>query len=138
MKTHFLLLLQHSFCLIVFLFCLHSCLLSHFEIIRCILKSLITTSTYFMLKYNWKKKIWNILFAVQGLGIQTSIMVSQTTWIHHCKSNQPIYSTVKFTNIYKYVLFFTCYTYDKHGNEDYWIFWIGYLKVSKIKTLVVL
>ena len=34
-------------CLIVFLFCLHFCILSHFEIIRCIVKSLITNSTYF-------------------------------------------------------------------------------------------
>ena len=43
-------------CLIVFLFCLHFCVLNYFEIIRCIVKSVIATSTYFLLKYNWKKE----------------------------------------------------------------------------------
>ena len=43
-------------CLIVFLFCLHFCVLNYFEIIRCIVKSMIATSTYFLLKYNWKKE----------------------------------------------------------------------------------
>ena len=27
-----------------------------------------------------------------------------------------------FNLIYKRILFFTSYTYDKHDNEDYWIF----------------
>ena len=40
-----------SFCRIIFLFCLDF-FLSHLEIIRCILKSLITTSTYFLLQHN--------------------------------------------------------------------------------------
>ena len=43
------------YCLIVFLFCQHFCLLSHFEIIKCFVKSVVTTSTYFLLKYIWKK-----------------------------------------------------------------------------------
>ena len=43
-------------CLIVFLFWLHFCILSYFKIIRCIVKSMIATSTYFLLKYNWKKE----------------------------------------------------------------------------------
>ena len=34
-------------CLIVLHFCLHFCILSHFEIIRCIMKSLIATSKFF-------------------------------------------------------------------------------------------
>ena len=37
-----------SFCPIVLLFCLHVCLLSYFEITRCIVKSLTATSTYFL------------------------------------------------------------------------------------------
>ena len=44
-----------SFFLIVFLFCQHFCLLSHFEIIRCFVKSLITTSMYYLIKYNWNR-----------------------------------------------------------------------------------
>ena len=72
-----------SYCLIVFLFCQHFRLLSHFEIIRCIVKSLIATSTYFSLKYNWKKKTWKVFFRRQSLGAQTGIPVSQTAWIRH-------------------------------------------------------
>ena len=66
-----------SFCPIVFLFCLHFCRLSHFEIIRCIVKSLITTLTYFLFKYNWRNKTWKLLFWCQSLGSQTIIPVSQ-------------------------------------------------------------
>ena len=40
-----------------FLFRLHFCILSHFEIIKCIVKSFIATSMYFLLKYNWKRKL---------------------------------------------------------------------------------
>ena len=71
-----------SFCLVVFLFCLHFCLLSYFEIIRSIVKSLIATSKYFFWKYNWKKS-WLVLFGRQSLGAQIGILVSQTTWIRH-------------------------------------------------------
>ena len=72
----FLLSLQHL-CLIFFLLCLHFCILSHFEIIRYIVKSLIATSTYFLLKYNLKKKTWKLFFGRQSLDTQTSIPVSQ-------------------------------------------------------------
>ena len=51
-----------------------------FEIIRCCVESLIATSVYFSLKYEWKKKIWNMFF-----GAQTSIPVFQTIWMCHCK-----------------------------------------------------
>ena len=48
------------------LFCLHFCLLSHFEIVRCIVKSSIAPSTYFpvffvemqLTKQNLKSDIW--------------------------------------------------------------------------------
>ena len=43
---------------IVFLFCLHFCLLGNLEIIRCIVKSMIAPSMYLLLKYSWKKKTW--------------------------------------------------------------------------------
>ena len=52
---------RFDLCLIVFLICLHFYILSHFEIIRCIVKSLNATSTYFLFKYNWKKKTWKLL-----------------------------------------------------------------------------
>ena len=70
-KTDFLwrfLLLIQPFGLIVFLFSLHFCILSHFEILRCIDKSLISTSTYFLLQYNWKKKTWKVFFWVPEFG----------------------------------------------------------------------
>ena len=57
-----------SFCLIVFFFCLHFCLLSHFKIIRCIVKSVIANSTYFLLKCNWENKTWKVFFGRQSLG----------------------------------------------------------------------
>ena len=72
-----------SFSLIVFLFYLHFCLLSYFEIIRCFMKSLMTTSTYFLMTYNWKKKIWKVIFGCQNFGIQAGIPVFQMAWIHH-------------------------------------------------------
>ena len=62
-RWQFLLSLQLLY-LIVFLFCLHFCILSHFKIIRCIVKSLIATSTFSLLKYNWKKKTWKVFFWV--------------------------------------------------------------------------
>ena len=40
-----------SHCLIVFLLCQHFCIPNHFKIIRCTVKTLIATSTYFLLKY---------------------------------------------------------------------------------------
>ena len=86
-KTDFLwqfLLLIQPFRLIVFLFSLHFCILSHFEILRCIDKSLISTSTYFLLQYNWKKKTWKVFFGCLSLGAQTGIPVSQAAWICHC------------------------------------------------------
>ena len=32
-----------------------------------------------------KKKTWKVFFGRQSLGAQTSILVSQTTWIGHCR-----------------------------------------------------
>ena len=43
-------------------FCLQFCLLNLFEIIRCFVKSLSTTSTYFLMKHNWKNKTWFFFF----------------------------------------------------------------------------
>ena len=49
-------------------FGLHFYILNHYQKIRCIVKSLITTSTYFLLKYNQKNKTWKMLFGCQSLG----------------------------------------------------------------------
>ena len=63
-----------------FSFCLHFCLLSHFEIIRCIVKSLIATSMYF---FSWNKteKKLTKYFLGTSLGAQTGNPVYQTIWI---------------------------------------------------------
>ena len=65
-----------------FFFCVCFCLLSHSKIIRCTAKSLITTSTCFLLKCKWKKNL-KVFFGRQSLGAPTGIPVSQTTWIRH-------------------------------------------------------
>ena len=59
------------------------CFLSHFEINKCSVKSLITILTYFLLKYNWKKKTRKVFFGHYSLSAQTGIPVSQTAWIRH-------------------------------------------------------
>ena len=46
-----------------FFFCVCFCLLSHFKIIRCTAKSLITTSTCFLLKCKWKKNLKSVFWA---------------------------------------------------------------------------
>ena len=61
--------------LIVFVCCLHFYILSHFETIRCIAKSLIATSRDFLLKYNRKEKNWKAFLGRQRLGTQTDIPV---------------------------------------------------------------
>ena len=50
------------FSLFFALFSLHFCLLNYFEIITRTVKSLIATSTYFLLKYSLKTKTWKVLF----------------------------------------------------------------------------
>ena len=60
------------------------CILSHFKLLRCTVKSLITTLTYFLLKYNWKKKTSKVFFRRQSLSTQKIIPVSQTARIRHC------------------------------------------------------
>ena len=76
----FYLLLSHCFSFLSAL-----CLLSHLEIIRYIMKSMIANSMYFLLKYNWKKKTWKVFFGQPSFGTQTGIAVSQTAWIYQCK-----------------------------------------------------
>ena len=73
--------LSHS-CLAVFLFCLHFCLLSHFEIIRCVVKSLIANFNIFFVEIQLKNKTWKVFCGCQGLGAQIGILVSQMAWIH--------------------------------------------------------
>ena len=68
-----------------FFFCPHFCRLCHFKTIRCIAKSLITTSTYFLLKYNWKTKTWKVFFGRQSLGIQTDLPNSLDTLLTFLK-----------------------------------------------------
>ena len=76
------LFLPWPLCLIVFFFCLHFYILSHFEIIRCIVKLLIATSTYFF-EMQLKKEKLKSVFGHQSLGAQTGLLVSQTAWIRH-------------------------------------------------------
>ena len=64
--------------------CLHFSILSHFKIIRCIVKSLIATSTYFLLKHNWKKNLKSV-FGRQSLGAETGIPFFQTARMRHCQ-----------------------------------------------------
>ena len=63
--------------------CFLFCLLSHFQIIRCIVKSLIATSMYFLLKYNWKKNLKNVLWVPKFVGLNqyTSLPNGLDTWL---------------------------------------------------------
>ena len=72
-----------SYCLIVFLFCLHFLPSKPFQKNEMHCESLILTSTYFLLKYNWRKKTWKVFFGLQSLGTHRGILVSQTAWIRH-------------------------------------------------------
>ena len=67
------LFLLRPLCLFVFLFCLHFCILSHVEIIRCMVKSLVATSMYFfsfeilLKKENLKSIFWTREFGHPSL-----------------------------------------------------------------------
>ena len=74
------LLLIRSFGGIFFLVSLYACLLSHFKVIRCIAKLLIATSTYFLFKYSWKKKL-NKCFL--GARFWVHKLVCWSPWIPH-------------------------------------------------------
>ena len=76
-------------CLIVFLFCLHFCILSHFEINRCIVKLLIVTSMPFLLNHQNLK----CFFGHQNSGTKTGIPVSWTARISHWNFYNSIEST---------------------------------------------
>ena len=66
-------------CLTVFLFCLHFCILIHFEILRCIVKSLIPSHfNRFIVEIQLKKENLKSAFGRQSLGDQTGKLVSQT------------------------------------------------------------
>ena len=70
--------------------------LSHFKIIRCVVKSVIATSTYFC--WNTTEKVF---FGRRNSGTQTFIPVSQTAWMRHWinnLTNVSIYSS-SFTNV---------------------------------------
>ena len=73
-------------CLFVFLFCLHFCIQSRVEIIRCMVKSLVATSTYIYIFFELllKKKTRKVFFGRESLGTQACILVSQMVWICHC------------------------------------------------------
>ena len=77
---HFDVFLSHFF-----LFFQQFCLPSHFQIIKCIVKSLITTSV----EYHLKIKNSRVFFGHQSSGAQSGIQVSQTTWIcNHITFNE--------------------------------------------------
>ena len=89
---------------------LHFCLLRHFEMIRHIAKSLISTSTHFLFKYNWKKKTWSI-FVGQSFESQTGIPVLQTPW-HICIVFSPSQYILKKQNFDKGASTNTCYIFQ--------------------------
>ena len=62
-RRQFLLSLRRLFVSLFFLVYQHFCLLRHLEIMRCIMKSLIATSTYFLLKYNRKQNLKSVVCA---------------------------------------------------------------------------
>ena len=103
-----------SFCLMVFFvfFCLHFCLLSHYEIIRCIVKSFFDTSTYFLLKYNWKKVNLKSVFWAPDFGhpnlytvlpnsLNTSLVFSRVVAIILFKTFATLSFSAKFLNFWK-------------------------------------
>ena len=71
--------LPHCFSLLSVFF-----LLGHFKVIRCTVKSLIGTWSYFFVEIQLKKKTWKDFFRRQSLHVQTSIPVSPTALICHC------------------------------------------------------
>ena len=64
-------------CLIVFYFSQQFCILSHFEIIRCIVKSLVGISTYFFVVVELQLKKLGKFIGRQISGAQIGILVSQ-------------------------------------------------------------
>ena len=93
-------------------FCLHFCLLSHFEIIRCIVKSLFDTSMYFLLKYNWKKVNLKSVFWAPDFGhpnlytvlpnsLNTSLVFSRVVAIILFKTFATLSFSAKFLNFWK-------------------------------------
>ena len=72
---------------------LHFCTVSNFEIFKCIVKSLIATSTYFLLKYYWEKRNCKLFFGhpnrYTGLlnGLNTSLLLTPKMWSMHISTN---------------------------------------------------
>ena len=84
LRWQFLLLFQPR--CVFFFFCPHFCILSHFEIITCIVKLLIATfKIFFCWNTTEKKKTWKVFSGRQSLGAQNDIPVFQTTWIRYCR-----------------------------------------------------
>ena len=63
--------------LVSLFFSSNCCLLSHFEIIICILKSLTATLMYFFVEIQLKKENIESIFWVPGLGAQKGALVCQ-------------------------------------------------------------
>ena len=99
-----------SYC---FFFCLHFCLfchLSHFKIIRYIVKSLIATSSFFFLEIHMKKENLESVF----MGAQRGIPVSQMVWIRHWHYFSKWPDTLyKFSSSYCTILK-VCLTISRH------------------------
>ena len=93
------------------------CILSHFKIIRCIMKSLTVTSANFLLKYNWKRKLKIFL------GAQTSIPVYSALsdfwyWLNLFLDK----ALQRYKNLYFHILLYetqVCFLLQKNeGNSD--------------------
>ena len=79
-------------CLIVFLFCLHLCILSLFEIISCIVKSLIVTSTFAEIQLK-KGNLKGVFLGAKAWVPKLVLSVSQITWL---KYSMLKYAALKF------------------------------------------
>ena len=109
-------------CLIIFLFSLHFCILRHFKIIRCIAKSLIATSTYFLLKSNWKKENLKGVFWAPEIARpnqHTSILNDLNMWLIKCY-------TITIANI----LSFDCISCYSDCTKQYVLFCFSALTTS--------
>ena len=90
-----------SFVLIVFLFCLHFCLFSHFEIIGCFVKSLIAISTYFSDEIQLKKGNLKGVFLGTRVGHCSIWRKSSKYHINKCKFSE--LTSESFNKIRDYV-----------------------------------
>ena len=94
------LLLFRPLCLIVFLFCLHFCILSHFEINRLHCEII---DRYFDAFFVELPKFEKCFFGHQNSGAKTGIPVSWTAWISHWN----FYNSIESTDVLNKIKWFS-------------------------------